>query len=642
MRNAAIIATILLTSLALAPFAHGSIVIDPSGVADTAIVAAAANLYGSGGSVHAASNAYFAAAFPSHQLYVVRMPTGLPPETHAMAWNPVLQHAFDATKQYNALLTDSGAIVSTASDALKYSKAYAEVANVELGVIRDVVTSANSTELGVTVADPAATPLLNGWQATLTTWSRENGVLADWVIRFNAAAVDSAKWKVTQTGVGEHRATWAATAFRPNIWIWNLYSPTAGHELRAYQEESDGTLTLLKTGAAATGQDFSTYTSATNFDGTTWTVYYPTQGIADIPESAADLAIAARDGGVYAYQTHVTKSTAPCAGTMNPQTNWGFNSADPDCNLQVYVLEPRSLYCIACIVPGDDVRIYLSPAMVETLQAFGWFTNPEKHTTTTITRVVMGHEHFHNLQYVIMQWQPRCDAVMEGQARFQETLTDPDASQDPSSPWYFDSNYYQEKTNHALADQSYSAALYWGWFYANKGGIGAIKLVLEKMTSVTDGRCEFAISYAINMALGGQNGQTSLAGQTYIDHAINDFPETRQFSWSTPLGGSTNNWATYLYGPWEPSYQNGVVTGGFAMKRVPTDGTYDIECAWSVGDAVRFVTRSGSTVNTETWDCTNFQKFRRTTSGLTEAAVIFIRTVSDEEMWYFHYKHIRV
>lgn len=635
----------MLATTAGIPPAQSSITINAGDVA-AAVTSAAATLYGTGGVVSPASNGYFAAAFPHHELYAVTKGTGIPPEVHAMAWNPTLQRGFDATKDFNALLADAGAIIANSADALKYSKAYAEIANVELQVKRDVVFASDSTRLGETIADPAATQLLDGWQVTLTTWADENGVLANWIVRYTTTTVANAKWKVAGVGVGPEIIDLTALNLASNHWIWNVYSPTTGHALSAYREEANGDMTALKLPSAAALQGWSVFTTGTNFDGSTWTVYYPSQSIATIPANAAHVGNASRDGGVAAYNKQVTRNVAGCAGTTNPSANWGFTSKDTNCNLEVYVLDWLSLYCQACITGGDDARIYIAPTVIEFVQALGYYTNAEKHTVDTILSSIMAHEHFHNLQYAIMKWKfyevgwTDWLGLIEGTARFSQVLSDPAVEQDPSSLWYAGwpngVNAYAEDATTQLCQQEYGAGLYWGWYYDTKGGIGAIKTVLEKMNDVTEQSCPGGMSYAINMALGGANNQFDRAKQTYHDFSQNYF-YPRDYTWAGPTGGASNNWAQHLNAPSDGG--NSISTGGFSHKHLPSTGIYDVTCSWL--DEARLYLRSGSSVTVTNVACGG-AAVRVNMGSYNEAVFVAVRTVPDEAYQTFSVTFTRV
>lgn len=630
-----IVAVITLCAAIFPSTATAEMMMAPDEVSNVVKNAASA-IYGSGGVVTRASNPYFAAAFPYHELYVVTRAEAFPPELHSMAWNPTLQLGFDITSSFNGLMADAGAVPADSADAIKYSKAYAETANVNLQARRNVALASDSSVLGVSISNPTATLTLDGWQVALTTWAPENGVLADWTIQFRTASVASAKWRVNSIGVGPSVLDLTEVNFIPGHWIWNVYPATGGHQLSAYREASGGSLVALTLPVQTAALPVTPTTTGTNFDGSTWIVAYPSQSIASIPAGAVAVATASRDAAVRAYNMQIARSTAPCGGTENPAPNWGFVSKDPNCLLDITVLDQDGLLCGACVrmFPSGQVVILIAPTFFEITQANGFYTNASKHTLASVMRPVIAHEYFHHVQHSVVghavwtKWGAnRWRALQEGQARFIETLSDPDVLQDASSIWYASDigqgvNAYPIDTGRSLCGQEYGAALFWGWFYDTQGGLSAIRTLLEKAAIVSTTDCVDGLSTTINLALGGTASAGDLARQSYRAFSLNYFAP-RDYMW-TSWDGSVENWGLYLNAP--PEGPNAVGSGGFSHKPLPATGTWDISCSWS--DDAYIYKRTGAVVTSESVACGS-APIRINSALYDEVAFAAVRTVSD-------------
>lgn len=550
-------------------------------------------IYGNATRVQRVDSPSFAAAFPNHILYEAVEPTRLPERSHYMAYNPATKAAFDMTKEFNLLLADAGAFLSHPDDALRYGRALAEHGNPEFQRQRQLVTFQDSAWVGRELHDPAVAPLLDGWEVQLATYSAENGVLADWNVRFGFSAAVTAKWRVRDVAVGPARFEFEAANLRSGTWLSNRYLPE--YRLEAFYEDA-GQLMPMKIGPQAISSSKRLVTTGENFDGSRWEVSFAeTEG--DMPLSVAQLAVAARDGGIRAYNTHVVRNVAGCAGATawNPRLNWSFESKDSDCVLEVTVLHPYALECWACIYVFDssdyDVHIYISPGVWEYFQARGYYRNASKYNMTSFMRNVMGHEHFHNMQFVLMRWGVGRDdswnTMVEGQARFTETVFDPELQQDPTSFYYTDTNRYQKQTNQGFCSQSYNAAHFWGHAYARHGGIGFIKKALEAATGPVHTYCQRGLPQAFSRAVGAEDLSTSLFADELVSFTIPAL--TQNFSWSPPHGLTMYDMGMYMQRPTPQApllydavsnahrYRTGA--WGLSYVALPEAITYDIWCA---------------------------------------------------------------
>lgn len=534
--------------------------------------------------VYETSDEAFENAFPNYDLYLVIEPTRLPPVTHLMAWDPTTETAYDTTRDFPEMMADSNALLLEKKDALTYALAFASVGNTELELAKVPVTSQDSEELGTTVRDPQATGrALDGWNVTLTTWFHHNGFMTDWSLGFTTSEIVDANWVVEESAVGPFAHTAESTNFKVGMEFLNHWSTTGGHTLRAYQATEAGAEQLLLPSDVET-LDWRQIPNTTrqNHDGSTWVAYYPSVE-PDTPSSIAELGKALTGAGVHVYDEQVARNPTGCAGSENPNANWGFESSDPDCQLGIHVLNYRSLLCIICVYAGDDVKIYVDPGLQQTLNGLGLYLNSTVHDINSIGRALVSHEHFHNLQFGITEWDPFWRVYLEGQASLAQSLIEPLGEHQPSSPTTTDANLHQKEPADIFCKGQHSANLLWGHFYSEDGGMSAIRGTLEELAEAPGIDCHEEIRGAID-------NQTGAASDGHADFAnlLTDFSlrvYMKDFPRTAPTETASRNWGLHLEDVHREVQQVDTTAewevGAFAANYVqlPGSGVYAVTCS---------------------------------------------------------------
>ena len=547
----------------------------------------------------------FDAAFPAFTLYRVFEETRLPPIVHMMAWHPVLETGYDLTIEYNTILTLSGAAITSAATALKYAKPFATFGNSELEDDRPMVNSSHSTALNVTVYDPEAVQVGLEWRANITTWSDRNGVLANWTLLFAATSLKNATWNITHTSVGSFYFDLHGTSFRVNVSVQNAYQSTS-YNLTAYQMNGT-TGTKLYLWNETNPNPLTTVANSTNYDNSTWVVNFNAPSL-PVEGSIVDFGRAMAEAGRSSYENQTRRNkdpNSPCYNRWNPSTNWTFESEDNDCQLNITIFKSGLVPEISA-TPGEngnEVRIRVSLAIKEFMNAMGFYTNLSVHDLGSIGKSIIDHEHFHVLQsgYGTSRW----DLITEGQARFSPTAHVPEVESDESSLWYAGGgtgangypNYPWESFCTRESEKSsfsartgYMFSLYWGYLYAQDGGIPTIKKFLE----LYDTGCP---PTKITQTLQARANETTVQ-HTNFSSSLIDFSValyTRNFSWSAANGGSSYNFGQYLDDavrdtqPMNQTKQHPV--GGWAINytELPTNVNFTVN--QTLGNASHWNTR---------------------------------------------------
>lgn len=560
--------------------------------------------------VHPADDDAFAAAFPDLRLYAVVEPTVAPVEIHLMAYHPLLGKGYDLTRGFNAILQDTGATVLSAESAVVLARVYAHLANAEVATSRRLVGPADSGWLARDVPAPVATAMLDGWDVALWTWADANGVLAEWTVRFRLHQVSTAEWSVRALATGPHHVDAHAVHIPAGTSFLNEHLST-GHRLSAY-EGAIGASARLLLPAESRVRSFTAIHTATNFDGSVWVVHYPTQHLPAPPEILAT-AQAIADAGVHAYGLQVSRNPTGCAGAANPSAHWGFESKDRDCRLDVYVAERRTLLCSACTERSEEARLHVSAAFLAQLRAFQWYVNPTLHTERSVARIVVGHEHFHNLQYALNQMRPESQrdmwsALYEGQARFVETLLDPAVVQDPSSGWYMDGNYHQGMSHQALcADTGYRHALFWGYLYWKDGGMATLRAALDAVAADAPS-CAVGLPQAIGAALAAAPGLHDDHAAARTDFSLHAY--ARDFRWGAVGDPVTHDWGKHLGKPKGTAWTEQAVgtkehaLGSWGIRYVqPKAGVHLVSCEISTGTQAFLLREEGGTLTRQPYGC---------------------------------------
>lgn len=242
------------------------------------------------------------------------------------------------------------------------------------------------------------------------------------------------------------------------------------------------------------------------------------------------------NGSVFSYNTQIR--------------NWGFVSPDTDGILRVFInngVDGISAYYdgnpylqAGTYAPsGNEVRTAVQSNLEQALTGIRYADR------AGLMRVVTGHEHFHNLQYGINQWHGGWGWMTEGQARFQESVLDPNTTFINTSLFYAGypngANGYMSYPNRPLSYFAYDYALFWGYLYQNDGGISAIKQALNEsnrfgVNDNTDGANTVSAALASRAHANFGNALDSFSGAVF----------SRNFSWGDSNGTNIKDWGAYL------------------------------------------------------------------------------------------------
>lgn len=261
-----------------------------------------------------------------------------------------------------------------------------------------------------------------------------------------------------------------------------------------------------------------------NADGTSWRITYFVAFYAGDEVVALSHAQIHLDAALRAYAN---------------QTSWGFASSDPDGILDI------TLDGCDCIFESMDANIHMFPRALDLLS---FFPGLAYRSEAELAEIIIGHELFHHLQYGVQRW-GMGDWLVEGMARFAETLSVPDGTFLPTTLTYVADdngfNGFMRDPSRPLADGSYSWALVWGWLYAHEGGIALLNAVLEESAGVTgDPNIEgpAAIQRAMDRTPGGEHDTFEASYRAFARALLTG----EGFVWGAPDGSGTHDWATYL------------------------------------------------------------------------------------------------
>jgi hypothetical protein len=468
---------------------------------EEAAEAAAIDLYGTDDvEVQRADGEYFRAAFPDHTLYSVEdNALGFAVE-HSFALTPDGSAARDVTRRYQALLEDVKAdrgvltLITSSALAKTYALAYVEAAQVEYQQTRQVLYANMSTAFGTPIQDPAAATTLTGWRATATTWDRVNGVMQDWTILFDLNTITKATWDVRKTSVGQYEPDLHGLLFQVGHYAVADYA-YGDVRLAVYYRDANGNsqpvddiatirtpeINALSAGAAqaqAAGEVDTVgpviATGDPQFDGSHWVVRSPVNSTATYALALASLAAAE-----YVYERQVEKNTykncltgEATPAVVNPGDDWGFDSRDPDCILEIQFHAPLALR--GCGTAGEPTSTDpVKPAMPTVimihsdirkclqLAQVGLYA---QHSDEELMRVVIGHEHFHSLQFIRtfdlatnQDWAAqkiKWEVWTEGTAVWSVTHLDPENEIGSDTFWRLYGSKYMERTSHGLCDHN--------------------------------------------------------------------------------------------------------------------------------------------------------------------------------------------
>lgn len=540
----------------------------------------------------------FRDAFPDHELYVVREDIQIPEIPHAMAFNPTTDEGFDLTADFNDLLADAAILIESEEKAITVAEAFAQTGNVEFQLVRDVINATDSERLNMTIEDPSARTLIGGYEVELTTWSPENGIVANWTIKLTSTDLTRVSWEVVAVDKGNHTGGFEATNFRVGTELVNEWED-GSHQLYATQETDNGTKELDPEPGAPTATGWSTIETATNFDGSTWEIRYPSF---DPPPDVERLADALAKAGPFVYNSQVEQNAvqdSDCSSQSNPDENWGFESPDPDCTLVVKI-RPNDLTALFITDRGADAHFFVSRHVKETMNAFGWYVNPAKHDLENISKTMLGHAHLHNIQYGLYQWGDDLSpsgAVTDGTARFGQTVLVPEVEHDPSSLFYGTStgaasigspgsvigplgsgvNLFQLWPSRDACNQDGGYAHFWGLLYWLDGGIDTIREVLQAYNPEDHLSCEGGMRGAVDNVLASPPD-----AHEGVDDAERDFgvhASTRNFTWEGKDWGAYMSPVYRRNAPYpDTTYQQDIGALGHHYIEIEVTGNVTLDC----------------------------------------------------------------
>lgn len=518
MRHQELVIMAITSLLILSSAGFGAIMIQSNeSVSSTEVDSEANNLYElTNYTILNATSDTFQNVFPDYDLYVVGEKTQIPAIPHVMAFNPATDEGFDTTEDYNDLLADATVLIGSQDKAIQVAKAFAEAGNVEFQLSRDVVNSTDSDRLNMTVEDSSARTLLGGYEVELTTWSSENGIVANWTIKLTNSDVTRAAWEIVAVDRGDHTGGFESTNFRVGMELVNEWEDDS-HQLYVTEETEDGIKQLDPEPGTSNGGHLYTIATATNFDGSEWQIKYTTS---DPPPDVQQLADALAKAGPAVYNMQVNKNPN-CSSQTNPDENWGLQSEVPDCTLTV-VITGGDLTAFFTTQRGDDGDFYVSRYVKPTMNALGWYLNPDKHDMENFTKTMLSHAHFHNLQYAAYEWGSNVGAMRgtftESTARFAQTVAVPDVEHDPSSLFYGTStgaasfagccatdptgvNAFQLRPSRDACDQGGGYAHYWGLLFWQDGGTDTLRDLINTHDPYRFHSCETDMAVTVNEVL---------------------------------------------------------------------------------------------------------------------------------------------
>ena len=518
----------------------------------------------------AVSLGVFETSFPDYDLYAVEELTRLPPIRHHLAVKKDASAAYDVTKGWNDLLMSSGTLITTPQTALQLAQAYAATAMVEQLTPHVLVNASWSSTLGVAIADPRVDAGVGDLVVTLSTWSPENGVVANWRITIQPTGFVEARWSVNSVGSGPAADTWETVNLRKGDTVRMGYN-SAPWGLSGTRTNAYGLTVSMRFHDQLTGVACPVFATRAAFDGAVWEVCYPDAGY--VPFNVVSAGTDALNSAVKAYNAMVDANKAPCAKGARQQA-LGFEILDWDCRFIIVMLTERDLVCEGCVVirppcaPSpcvSDGRIYLDPAFRETLRAKQVYTDYSRHTRQSVADVVLAHEVFHLVQYGILGGNafayPR--TLIEGTARFMETVLEPHVTFHQSSLFYHPgaeasktatgtlgaalkstimggAQGYQKYPATDVCNLHYASAPIWGTLHQQEGA-SALKRALEAArTHAHNEDCHTILEHALKS---GVSGTTAEVHELLVDASAGSYAS--RFPWADKQG-ITFQWGTFL------------------------------------------------------------------------------------------------
>ncbi len=451
------------------------------------------------------------------------------------------------------------------------------------------------------------------------TVTRSTGKVGAWTISTHALTngVD-AKWAVVTDSFGIVSAGWVAVAFaqRPFVADWEgLTALPNGNE--SYTRLSSGLiddargLPTTASVAESTEEDGAPGLSTHTFDdGFTITV------------SVGDTQVGVDPGvdtGV--DRADVVRRTMDAAKlNYNEFRSWGFTKGwqapaplDSDTGY-IYINDALSLYCLACVLTGDNFNIHIISEVQTALSALGY---DGYRDATQAYQLIIGHEMFHNFQnrYIKPGVLPdnlngerfTHDSYSEGAARFQETLhgyagttfapNTLETATDANGCNGFDDEGTMDgamATGPFGPAKTYNACFFWGPWFTTYGKSAFVKLVTEGLPAYAEREDGFpeigpALVDAAGVPVADQLAAFASSVITGQDR-----------SWSTWNGSATFDWDS-LVERWEPTdLAVGATTtrylGGGGLMGHRITGPTRVEMTAGADERLFTITRTGTKV----------------------------------------------
>lgn len=351
-----------------------------------------------------------------------------------------------------------------------------------------------------------------GSQARLQTWSEKDGLVVDWTVDLETL---DARFVVVAVGTGDVKS---------DLEGWHPWVGFSTETLEAFgSPAAASTKTLL----------------AANADGSQWKITYFTQNYAS--EAQAD-----------AYGAAYAQAAQDIHAIEVGQ--WGFSSVDLD---NVYDITVDGC---SCIFAGDNVNIHIHPKLED---LFALFNPPLQYPSNQhFYRSVIGHEWHHHLQWSIQEW-ALGDALIEGGARFAETVFEPEANHQPRSIHYLNNingfSSMMSSPNTMISQRAYNFGLFYGFVYSVDGGIPLLKRIYEESLNVAGGD-NTAIPDAVSRALDDFPGPHDTFDEAYADFALQMYKKS--FVWAKADGADPRDWGLFLPPVSHVAFSLGQATAG--------------------------------------------------------------------------------
>lgn len=499
--------------------------------------------YGSNVTVEPAGNPWWDAAFDRYALYRVAEPSRFPIPEHSFAVDERRCEGADATRNFPTIQRRDGqAPKSVSEDEAKTTAfAFATTVNPEFLPDRRVVTSEDRAWLGHSVDDPRTQSLVDGWTVYFTTWSPRGGLLAHWYVEIAHDGVLEATVYTDELDVGPSLPDWEGANLRPDMVLEYSYhlDPRARYEFEAWRDTGDSNQNL-RSPSETRELDYQPVASAGTFDGTRVQVTHPNASEAPTPVAESLAA-----GLAAAYNDTVHQSEASCAGAANPGSDWGLTATDPDCTLEVRLVDDRSLLCIACVAEGEQALFYVSEDLGLFLDQQGLYLGTD--VTETLAKSLLGHLYLHRVQDRVAGWDEGIQSVLEGQALAAQSHLAPAEEADPTSAFLAITgngpNGFQAHPEAALCANPGATGLFLGHLAAVEG-VETVRGTLEGLATHRQGSCADRTARAIGGALGADETPVQSVAEARLDFARSDLLGDLQ--WGTPSGDDVQNWSSLL------------------------------------------------------------------------------------------------